>query len=188
MKNKLSVLLIIFLGGYFLEGCLSVETKEYSFKLKGDKSGDGKIKYINIMRSSDSLGTVESDYNDLIDNYLNGNKLESELTGIKNIKKRLFEEDDQLCGEMTFDFDDITKLKFYNYNNKVLCYFLGSNPMNIFGSSETYFSSNGTFAGETFPVIFWDIDQKKFELKTSLTQPSEKTTSLLEMWNQKGEK
>lgn len=57
MKNT-----ILFLTtGLFLvmlSGCLSVESKEYSFTLKKGKSGSGTIKFINIMSDiKDSSGT-----------------------------------------------------------------------------------------------------------------------------------
>src|SRR5436190_22545035 len=113
-KNKIVILLFALCFMIILQGCLSVETKEYSFKLKKDKSGQGSIKYINLMSDKkDSLSTIEADYRDLIDNYLKGGKVEEELHGIKNVKKRLFEEDNRLCGEISFEFDDITKLRFY---------------------------------------------------------------------------
>jgi len=187
-KHKIVWVLFIIFTGFAFQGCLSVETKEYTFKLKNGNSGEGKVKYINIMRSDDSLGTIESDYNDLVDSYLNGNKPEDELLGVKNVKKRMFEEDNKLCGEMTFEFDDITKLKFFNYNNVTWAYYISAGAFGMFSGSETFFSSNGTFAGDLFPVVFWDGDQKKFELKTALTQPSEKTKSLLDTWKQKGGK
>lgn len=168
-------------------GCLNVETKEYSYKLKNDKSGSGKIKYINIMRSDDSSTTIEADYQDLITSYVKGNKPEDEMTGVKNVKKRLFEEDNYLCGELTFDFDDITTLKFFNYNGKVWAYSLSANSSGLFGGSETYFSSNGTFGGDDMPVIFWDSKEKVFEFKTVFSQENKKNTGLLDMWKQKGE-
>ena len=187
--NKCGLIFLLFAAFLVitLQGCLTVETKEYSFKLKDEKSGSGKIKYINIMRTKDSLGTEESDFQTLNDSYLNGNKPEDELTGVKNVKKRLFEEDNTLCGEITFEFDDITKLKFLNYKDKVWCYYIGSSQVNIFGSSETYFSSNGTYGGELMPVIFWDGNQKKFEFKSVSTPPGDNNTSLLEIWKKKGE-
>jgi len=187
MKKKF-LLSSLFVLAVYLQGCLAVETKEYSFKLKDGKSGEGIIRYINIMRTTDSLSTIESDYQELISTYLNGNKPEDELIGAKNIKKRLFEEDNRLCGEITFAFDDITKLKFYNFSNKVWTYYVGSTSFNLMGTAEVYFSSNGSYGGETFPVIFWDGEQKKFEIKTTLTQPSEKTSGLLDVWKEKGGK
>jgi hypothetical protein len=186
-KYKVIPFILILFSGLGLQGCLTFEAKEYSFKLKDGNSGEGKIKYINIMRTKDSLGSVESDYQSLIETYLKGNKPEDEFMGVKNVKKRLFEEDNRLCGEITFDFEDITKIKFFNYKDKVWCYYIGSAQMNIFGSSESYFSSNGTYGGELMPVVFWDDNQKKFELKTVSTEPSDNTTSLLDIWKQKGE-
>jgi hypothetical protein len=164
-------------------GCLAVETKEYSFKLKRGYSGEGSIKYINIMRTLDTNVTIEDDYNELMDSYLNGNKPEDEMTGVKNVSKRLYEEENQLCGEIRFEFDDIRDLRFYNYKNLVWAYFINSTSM--FGA-ENYFSSNGTFGEQDMPVIFWDGSQKEFKFKTTLTQPSETTESLLQIWRERG--
>ncbi len=168
-----------------LAGCLTFETKEYSYKLKDGTSGSGKIKYINIMRTFDSLTTRESEYTELINTYLKGTKPEDEMLGVKNVKKRLFEEDNQLCGEITFDFDDIKSLKFFNYNGKVWTYSLSSN--NIFGGSEQFFSSNGTYGGEFMQVIFWNGNEEKFEFKTITSQKDKKNEGLLDLWKSKGE-
>lgn len=178
------ILLLIIAGvlSLNLAGCLTVETKEYSFKIKKGSSGTGKIKYINIMRSDDSSATIESDYNDLITTYLNGSKPEDELLGVKNVKKRLFEEDNHLCGEITFEFDDITSLKFYKYSDKAWCYHISSNSLGLFGGNESYFSSNGTFGGENMPVIFWNADEKEFSFKTTVSQNDKKNMSLIEIW------
>lgn len=187
---KIKYLLFFVIAGIVsagLAGCLTVETKEYSYDLKSGNSGSGKIKYINIMRTDDSASTIEADYQDLITSYLKGNKPEDEMLGVKNVKKRLFEEDNHLCGELTFDFDDITSLKFFNYNGKVWAYNLSSNSMGLFGGNESYFSSNGTFGGENMPVIFWDSKDKEFEFKTTVSQNDKKNTGLLNIWRQKGE-
>ncbi|MGH2576064.1 MAG: hypothetical protein ACRDFC_10235 [Ignavibacteria bacterium] len=171
-------------------GCLTVETKEYQFKIKKDKSGEATVKYINIMSDNkDSAGIPEEDYGTLINSYLNGQKLQEDFPGAKNMKKRLYEEDNRLCGEVKFEFDDITNLKFYKYKAAApWCYYLGGS-MSFMGSfSESYFSSNGVFGGENMPVIFWDSNQKIFEFKTTITPPSKNTLSLLELWKQKGEK
>ncbi|MCC6866096.1 MAG: hypothetical protein IT280_08040 [Ignavibacteria bacterium] len=185
MKKPL-IYLFLFCFSLSFVGCLTMESKEYSFKLKDGKKGSGKIKYINIMHTMDSASTPEKEYDDLISNYLNGNKPEDEMLGVKNVKKRLFEEDNQLCGEITFDFDDISALKFFNFNNKVWCYSLGS--ANIFGTTETFFTSNGTFGGENMNVIFWDGNEKEFKFKTSISQNDKKNESLLDVWKKKNSK
>lgn len=184
--KKIFLFLILCYTPVFFTGCLTTETKEYSYKLDKDKSGHGTIRYINIM--SDSVNNAENDYQELIQSYLKGDEIKKDLSGAKNIKMRLFEEDNQLCGEVSFDFDDITQLKFYKYKDTgPWCYYLSVFSMGLIGGSETYFSSNGIFGGDQMPVIFWDGTQKEFKFKTSLTAPGKSTISLLQMWKDKGE-
>jgi hypothetical protein len=183
-KILLGSLILSFLISF--TGCLTVETKEYHFKLKKGKSGEGSVKYINIMTDNkDSVGVAETDYRELIDSYLNGDKLKEEYPDIKNVRKRLYEEDNQLCAEMTFEFDDITRVKFYKYADKgPWCYHMSSSSLGFMGSNESYFSSNGTWGGETMPVIFWDGSEKVFDFKTTVTSPGTSTLSLLDIWKQ----
>jgi hypothetical protein len=182
--KRFILFIIIFVFSLSLIGCLTIETKEYSFKLKKGTSGEGTIKYINIMRTDDSASTIENDYDELVNTYLKGNKPEDEMSGIKNVKKRLFEEDNQLCGEITFEFDDIRSLRFYSYNNEAWCYYIPA--VTLFGSNETFFSSNGTYGGENMPVIFWDDKEKSFEFKTTVSESSKNKTKLLDIWKSKG--
>lgn len=174
--------LVIFIFSIALFGCLTYESKEYSFTLKEGNSGSAKIKYINIMReiTEDTASTAESSYEDLINNYLYGNKPEDEMLGVKNVSKRLFEENNQLCGEITFDFDNIEDFKFYNYNYKVWAYLLSEGS--VFGTNEQFFSSNGTFGGELVPVIFWDYTEREFNFKTVVPQNNKNNESLLQIW------
>jgi hypothetical protein len=193
MKNNLNMkkvflFLALFAVSLNLIGCLTVETKEYSFKLRKGNSGEGKIKYINIMRTIDSAGTIEADYDELINSYLKGTMPENEMMGVKNVKKRLFEEDNHLCGEITFEFDDIKTLKFYNYKNLVWGYHLSANSFGMLGGTEQFFSSNGTYGEANMPVIFWEADEKEFKFKTVMSKTESKTESLLGMWKEKGDK
>jgi len=185
MKKFFTLLLLTYLV-FSLQGCLTVETKEYRFKINKDRSGEGSIAYINIMTDKDTAGSVETDYQTLIDSYLNGDALKDDLPNVKITSKRLYEEDNQLCGEVKFQFGDITKMKFYKYKETgPWCYHLTS--LNMIGS-ESYFSSNGTYGGENMPVIFWEGTVKEFKFKTTVTQPGKTTKSLLEIWQQKGGK
>ncbi len=188
MKKTVILLSLAYITLYF-GGCLTIESKEYSFKLDKDKSGHGVIRYVNILSDNkDSVSTIDSDYQQLIESYLKGDQLKEDIVGAKNLKPRLFEEDNQLCGEVTFEFDDISKLKFYKYKDSgPWCYYLSAISMGLLGNSETYFSSNGTFGGENMPVIFWEGTQTEFNFKTTLTTPGKTTTSLLRMWKDKGE-
>ena len=183
--KRFGLILIAFVFSLSLIGCLTIETKEYSFKLKKGNSGEGTIRYINIMRTDDSASTIENDYDELINTYLKGSKPEDEMIGIKNVKKRLYEEDNRLCGEITFEFDDIKSLKFYSYNSEVWCYHIPA--VTLFGTNETFFSSNGTFGGENMPVIFWDANEKSFEIKTTVSESAKNKTRLLDIWKSKGE-
>src|SRR5258707_10200844 len=84
--KKIPFAALILLLLFQLSGCLSVESKEYSFTLKKDKSGKGVIKFINLMSDKkDSLSTIESDYQDLLNNYIKGSKIEDDMQGLKNI-------------------------------------------------------------------------------------------------------
>jgi hypothetical protein len=181
------ILFLVFVA--YLQGCLNVETKEYLFELKKDGSGKAKIRFINIMTDSkDSANLIEADYRELIDNYLKGNKLDEEFPKVKNIRKRLLEEDNQLVGELTFEFDDLKKAKFYKYgDNGPWCYYLGSDIFGSLGSKESFFSSNGEFGGENMPLIFWDGNQKKFEFKTTIKSSDQSTRSLIDLWKKLGE-
>jgi hypothetical protein len=90
---------------------------------------------------------------------------------MKNVKKRLYMDGDNLMGEVTFDFDDITKLGFFRYKSE--------GPYMYYTISDGYFtsgqfeSSNGTYGDEkTMPVIFWDPTAKDFYLKLALSTPN----------------
>ena len=187
--------LIILFFVFCFNGCLTYESKEYFYRLDSGNSGHGIIKYINLMTNSlyDSTGTADTDFQELMDSYYTGDKIEEELAGAKNVKKRLYEEDNRLCGEVSFDFDDITKMKFYKYDDtdilsnsvgtKLWCYYLSSGSMmGMTGNNEVYFSSNGKYGGENMPVIFWKGNQKEFGFKTTVTSPGKSTTGLLEKW------
>jgi hypothetical protein len=184
--KKIYLFLLPFILPVIFLGCLTFEAKEYSFNIKKDGSGKGTIKYINIMSDNkDSAGVPEADYEDLINNYLNGNKPEDEFAGVKNVKKRLFEEDNQLCAEFAFEFNDIKTLGFYKYKeNGPWCYYIKAS----YTSNEEFFSSNGTWGGEKMPVIFWDGSEREFEFKTTVTSPGSNTISLIDLWRKKGEK
>jgi hypothetical protein len=187
--KKIYLFSILCVLSVYLIGCLTSESKEYTYKLDSDRSGHGSIKYINILSDNkDSVSNIDSDYQDLIQSYLKGDKIKEDLAGAKNIKTRLYDEDNQLCGEVSFDFDDITKLKFYKYKDTgPWCFYLSAFSMGLLGNSENYFSSNGTYGGENLPVIFWDGSQKEFNFKTTLTAPGKTAVSLLQMWKDKGE-
>jgi hypothetical protein len=158
-----------------LSGCLTAEHKEIRLTLNADgTSGTGKITFTNIVSEPDdsSKDNSKDDFNNaLITEYYQGRKIESANKGMKNIRKRLYLDGDDLMGEVTFDFDDITKLGFFRYK--------GEGPYMYYTISDGYFTSgqfeatNGTYGDEkTMPVIFWDANAKDFYFKVALSTPN----------------
>src|SRR5258708_32593589 len=160
---------------FFFSGCLSADHKETRITLNDDgKSGSGKIIFTNIVSEPDdsSKDNSKDDFHkSLITEYYQGTKIEEASKGIKNVKKRLFLDGDKLMGEVTFDFDDITRLGFYRYK--------GEGPYMYYTISDGYFTSgqfeatNGTYGDEkTMPVIFWDTNARDFYIKIALSTPN----------------
>lgn len=156
-------------------GCLTADHKELRLTVNADgKSGTGKITFTNIVSEPDdsSKDNSKDDFNNaLITEYYQGRKIEGANKGIKNIRKRLYLDGDDLMGEVIFDFDDITKLGFFRYK--------GEGPYMYYTISDGYFTSgqfeatNGTYGDEkTMPVIFWDANAKDFYFKVSLSTPN----------------
>ena len=152
-----------------LSSCLTVEKKQYTFEFTGKNSGKLIIKYINIMSNVDSAGYTEmEDFTDLVDNYLNGNKMEQSYPGAKNISKRLFEENGVLCAEVIMDFPDLAAARLYQLDKKSPYLFMASSI-----DGESYVESNGTYGGEIMPVVFFPVKLKKLTVTTSVSSPSD---------------
>ncbi len=164
-KNGLLVITFAFFA-FMLSGCLTVEKKQYTIDITGKNSGKLTIKYINIMGSEDdSTYSTEEDFNELIDSYLYGDKIEQAYPGAKNITKRLFEENGQLCGEVTMDFPDLAAAHLYQYDKKSPLMYSISQSVD----GEEYLESNGTFGGDKMKVIFWAKGTKKLTYTTKIS-------------------
>jgi len=144
-------------------GCLTVEGKEYHIKVKTDHSGEATIKFVNILSEADDTTDISNDdFQQLIELYLNGNQLESENPGFHNVKKRLYEENGVLVGEITFTFDSLATVRLYQFDKESpYMYFVGS-PL----SSEQLVETNGTFARDWMPVVFWPKETTELYVKT----------------------
>ncbi|MDP4219462.1 MAG: hypothetical protein Q8916_02750 [Bacteroidota bacterium] len=158
-----------------VSGCLTAEHKEVRLTLNADgKSGTGKMTFTNIVSEPDdsSKDNSKDDFNNaLITEYYQGRKMEESNKGMRNVKKRLYLDGDDLMGEVTFEFDDITKLGFFRYK--------GEGPYMYYTISDGYFTSgqfeatNGTYGDEkTMPVIFWDATARDFYFKVALSTPN----------------
>ncbi|MBN1187741.1 MAG: hypothetical protein JXB49_36040 [Bacteroidales bacterium] len=177
MKFRNWIFLALIAG--LLSSCLTVEKKQYAFELTGKESGKLTIKYINIMSIMDEEQDVsETDFNELITSYIEGDEIEKSYPEAKNIKKRLFEENGQLCGEVTMDFESLKDVGLYLHNKKApLMYYLSSGL-----GMETFESSNGEYGGDVMPVVFWGNKEKKLNVATVVTEPDETTISLLDQY------
>lgn len=156
---------------FIFTSCLTVETKTYSYKITGDGSGKLTVKYYNIMSIVDSAGVTEKeDFEELVNDYIDGNKIDNSYPEATNIKKRLFEEDGVLCGEITMDYPTLAAARLFKLD--------GTSPYTFYVSSidgENYVESNGTYGGEVCPVVQWPSDMKKLNITTSVSKPSDES-------------
>ncbi|MFU8843995.1 MAG: hypothetical protein ACNA7V_09340 [Bacteroidales bacterium] len=162
--------------------CLTIEKKVYTFEMKDNNSGTLTIKYVNIMSiKDDNTDVSEADFEELISEYIDGNKLESDYPGAVVKSKRLFEENGELCGEVIIEFTELASVGLYQYDSKSPYMFnIGS-----FFDSESYLSSNGEFGGDVMPVIFWPRNLKTLTLTTLTTTPDESTVGLVSLFRVK---
>lgn len=164
MQRLLVLLVIAFLALEF-PACLTVERKEYRIKLNADHSGEAVIKFVNIMsEADDTLDISNDDFHQLIDFYLQGNQLEKENPGFHNVKKRLFEEDSVLCGEITFTFDSLGSVRIFKYDAESPFMYAVGSPL----SSEQYVESNGILGRDWMPIVFWPKDSRELYIKTKI--------------------
>lgn len=160
--------------------CLTSEFKEYRYILKKDGSGQGSIIYVNIVSEEDEEKDVSfSDFGELIDSYLEGEKFEEENTFLTVTGKEIYEKNGVLMGKVRFTFDSIDSIGFFtlDIDNSPFMYYLGS-------LSETLIETNGDYLGENrdIPIIVWDADVKEFYIKTQLKEDMSDAHSLLPVY------
>ena len=180
MKIKLLPLILFILTGLLLSSCLTCEKKEYVFEFTGPESGKLTIRFINIFSNNiDSVGELKTDYDELINMWLDGEKIERDYPSATKFKKRLYEANGQLCGEVSMEFSSLKAVRLYRYDSKSP-YMLNTTTMPDDG--ETFLSSNGEYGGDYMPVIFWRPDNTTLRLATSVAKPDSSTVSMLDMW------
>ncbi len=170
--------LFYILFAVLLTSCLTIERKEYSFEITGEESGILTVKYINIMSMKSDGGDVETDFNELMDNYVDGDLIEKQYPFAKLISKRLYEENGQLCGELKFEFSELNAVKLYQYNQ------IGPYMLSLHNGSgmEEFTGSNGSYGGDIMPIVFWPAYEQKLKLTTNITHPDKDCVSLLNMY------
>ena len=186
MKNLLIPLIFLSVSLFMVSGCLTVEKKSYLFEINEDGSGRLTIKYINILSiRDDNMIVAEEDFEELIAVYLEGTKPGESFPDATIVSKRLFEENNFLCGEVIFEFEKIADAKLYRYDNRGPFMFC----VNCSFDNEVYSSSNGTYGGEIMPVVFYEEDRDIFTLITSVSTPDDNMVSLLpyyKTWEESG--
>jgi hypothetical protein len=179
--NKLVQILCLFFSIIFLSSCLTTEYKEYTFQINEDGSGSGKIKYINIIsQEDDGVNASATDFEQLINDYLNGNSFEQENHYHLVTNKRLFEENGVLCGEVEFTFTHIDSVGFTKFSNcecAPLLYYMGA-------LTETLIDTDGNYLGlnRDFPVITWEPGMSEVFIKTMVEADVSNGHSLLAMY------
>ncbi len=171
------VLGILFLS-VALSGCLTADTKEVRITLNDDGvSGSGRIIFSGIASTpGDSARLVDEDFNSLIADYYQGKKVELQNRGMRNVHKKLYIEDGKLIAEIDFDFDDLSAVGLYRYRNTgPYMYYTISEG---FLTSGEYASSNGTYLGDRFPVVFWDSAQHDLYYRMQMSTSQEPKRSL----------
>ena len=175
------LLMLLTCGILLFSGCLTVETKEYHITLKTETSGEATIKFINILSESDDTTDVtKDDFQQLIETYLSGDKLEKDNPGFRNVKKRLYEEKGVLCGEISFAFDSLSAVRFFKFDKDSPYMYYASNPL----SSETLAETNGKQAEQWMPVVFWKRDAKEFYVKTHVSSEAHFLKNLLSQFRE----
>lgn len=173
---KPGALAFLFMALIF-SSCLTVEKKEYSFELTGENSGRMTIRYINIMSVMDDGKDVRAeDFSEILERYINGDQIAQDFPGATNIKTRLYEQDNVLCGEVTLDFPSLSAARLYQYDRNspiMMC-------ISAAFDSETYISSNGSYGNDYMPVVFWPSGSKKMAVTTQVSTPDETSLSLVE--------
>ena len=173
-RLKIHQLIIIFLV-LVMSSCLTTEKKEYIFKFTGQNTGTLTIRYINLLSSSDdSTDISKKDFQELLNTYINGDKIKEEYPTATNIRKQLYEINGQLYAEILMDFQNLEAARLYQHDANspfMLC-------LTTEKDTEHFVESNGSYGGKIMPVVFWDKDLKELRLTTSITQPDQSTKSL----------
>ncbi|MCF7918768.1 MAG: hypothetical protein K9N06_02510 [Candidatus Cloacimonetes bacterium] len=182
MKNFVPRLFVLILVSFLLTGCLTSEFKEYRFRINADGSGSGSIKFVNLVSEEDDGKDVSfSDFDELVNNYLQGDTFENDNPLKSVTSKILFEENGVLCGKVEFTFANYQENGFFKYEGNScapVMYYLGD-------LGETFIESDGEhYAGDAdIPIIIWAPDTKEFYFKTNVKDDMTDAHNLLELYN-----
>ena len=183
LKVAVKILLLAALC-FILSSCLNTEFKQYSFKINADGSGTGTIKFINIVSEEDEEQNVSTtDFDTLINNYINGTTFEEANPNFNVISKELFVENGVLNGQVEFTFKDFQDIGFYHYQRSEyapIMFYLGA-------LSEIFLETDGEYIGgdeeSEIPMIVWTPGTTEFTFKTAVKDEMSNANSLLDLYN-----
>ena len=146
----------------------------------------GTIKFINIVSEEDEEQNVSTtDFDELINNYINGTAFEEANPNFNVISKELCEENGVLNGQVEFTFEDLQDIGFYHYQRSEhapIMFYLGS-------FSETLLETDGEYLGGAkdeeggIPMIIWAPGTTEFTFKTAVKDEMSNTHTLLDHYN-----
>lgn len=153
-------------------GCLEVDRIVYTFDAK---TLTGEILYVGI--HSDSADNVDEDYKELMDEFVNGNKLESENPGFNIQSKELFEQDGKLVGRVRLGFRNLEKVGIYQHDKKSPYIYCDSDDKLVL-------TTNGTQVQDVLKgCVVWDRKVRTFEMALGDSSGvSDDAVSLLDRW------
>lgn len=183
-KNTAAVTFVVIMS-LATSGCLTAERKEITFWVKPDGSGSGRILFRDIVSvPEDTNDASVTDYTELVDNYLKGRKFEEYYPQYTNFKKRLFEQNGKLNGEVTFDFGHYEDVGLYRYLDRgPWMYHVGM--QSEFGV-ERYDTSNGSMGGQMMPVVFWPENTTEFRISSRFERSDLSIRPLLPLFKRIG--
>jgi len=173
-------------------GCLTAERKVIRLNVKPDGSGTGSITYINIMSSEEEgIDVSARDYGELVSKYLKGNTYDEAYLGLRDLKKRLYEDHGVLNGELTFSFENYDDVGLYRYEEPSGARsgpYMYSIATHGGYAAEKFESSNGLTGPAHMPALFWPDTSRTFEVVARIDSASPETRSLLPLYKRVGVK
>jgi hypothetical protein len=184
VENRLFTILILAVCAIGASGCLTADRKEVIFNVKPDGSGTGKITFFNIMSAEEGKDVSLNDYTELVNTYLKGTKFEDYYPQFFNFKKRLYEQDGKLNGEIIFDFQHYEDAGLYRYQNKgPWMYYIGlKSDVGV----DHYDTSNGTVGTDQMPVVFWPETTTEFRIVSKFERSDMDVHQLTAFYNKIG--
>ncbi len=172
------------LAAVLLTGCLTPVYKEYTINVNPDGSGSGTIRFVDIISGEPwDEGEIQSDFRELIEEYLGGSYFEEDYYGMTVKEKKLYEEDGVLVGQIDFNFKSLSTLKFYRYEKCDCCPWMNTELL----EDEHLIETNGEFIYGDPIVYIWPSDVTTMEFKTVLAGRSD-GVSLLPQYKEWEEK